>query len=90
MVDCRLGCPTLHDMHQITPFKKYVIPIYKKLGFKKFQSLPLFLLLTNKFGYNINPLEALSPETGDTIKAWQLRLMAGIIPSSLQANLGNI
>jgi hypothetical protein len=25
-------------MHQITPYKKYVIPIYKKLGFPNFQS----------------------------------------------------
>ena len=31
-----VGCPTLHDMHQITPSKKYVIPIYKKNGFPQF------------------------------------------------------
>ena len=35
-----IGCPTLHDLHQITPPKKYVIPIYKKLGFPNFQSFP--------------------------------------------------
>jgi hypothetical protein len=27
-------------MHQITPSKKYVIPIYKKLGFPNFQRFP--------------------------------------------------
>jgi hypothetical protein len=37
---CILGSPTLHDMHQITPSKKYVNLIYKKLGFPNFQSFP--------------------------------------------------
>jgi hypothetical protein len=35
---CLLGCPTLHDMHQIFSSKKYVIPIHLKLGFPNFQS----------------------------------------------------
>ena len=41
-----LGCPTFHDMHQITPCQKYVIPIYTKLCFPYFQSFPaLFSVL---------------------------------------------
>jgi hypothetical protein len=34
----RLGCPTLLDMHQITPSKKKVIPIYKILDTASFSA----------------------------------------------------
>ena len=37
---CIIGCPTLHYMHQIIPFQKYFIPIYKNLGFPNVQSCP--------------------------------------------------
>jgi hypothetical protein len=36
-------------MHQITPFKKYVIPIYKKLGFPKFWSFPASFSVFQKY-----------------------------------------
>ena len=56
---CRLGWHTLHEMHQITPSKKYVIPIYKKLGFFNFQIFPASSFVSAAYAKNTKDFQNL-------------------------------